>query len=403
MSLQSVTGPPRRDPLFLTLCLFALVIAEVAERGAFVGVQVHRAMAAGLGGVGLDWSLIGPLFGGILAYFVGRHVGLVLGGLAFLGGVAWLESAPGSLPGLGLFTLGHGLLTPCLLALAALWLPNQRGSARLALFYLVAIATQTILMVMPNVAGAGDNTAFLVGAFAALSLMCGLLLAGLDFWAGRGFDLPRKAEAPPGRPQWEALGLLLATGTLAYGALGCAFQQQQQALQAWQAQGVPLGWLPTMGSVFSLALMVVGILLALMGTFMGLPRIGLAAVVPFTLVMGAIAILCGAFLGGDASSAEPRVAVALFSAMAAAFLQMGLVPLLATLAGGANARTTPLFLGLYLGLGGPFFGRLLGQALAGSGTSAIYPFAFLLTAAAVAGHLLGRRADEALENAAPAP
>lgn len=401
MSLHQVAGPLRRDPLFLAVCLFGLLIAALSEHAAFAGMQIHRLMArtgaaaaAGDMATSFDWLPLGPLLGGIVAYLVGRHWGLALGGLSLLGGIAWLMAAPGSLPGLGLLSLGHGLLATCLLALAAVWLPNQRGNARLSLFFLIAIGSQALALLVPGVIAGGEGGGFLLGAFAALALICALGLAALDFWAGRGGDAPLRAEPRPQRPQLEALGLLVATGILCYAALGCAYRQQQEALLAWQGQGHQLEWLHTMTGVLALSLMVVGILLGLMGTFMGLPRLGVAAAIPFALTMAAVAVLCGAFLIGDG---DPLVAVGLFSAMGTGFLQMAMVPLLSAVAGGVGPRFAPLALGLYLGLGGPVFGRLLGESLMGAGRGAVYVFACGLLAAAVGFHFLGRKADAALD------
>jgi len=392
-------GSRRRDPFFLAICLFGVVIAELSEQGAFAGVQISRLTAlAEKGAPGFEWSLLGPLFGGLAAYFAGRHLGLLAGGISFAAGSALLLAAPSSLFGLGLFTLGHGLLVTCLLALAAIWLPNERGNARVSLFFLVAIGSQSLLLLMPGAAGAGQGAGFLIAAFAVLALMCAAGLAALDFWAGRGADPPLRQEKAPRRPQAEALGLLVGTGILCYAALACAYQQQQQALAAWQQQGHQLDWLFTMTGVLTIALMVVGILLGLMGTFMGLPRLGVSAVIPFALMMAAVAVLCGSLLLREG---EPLVAFSLFSAMATGFLQMAMVPLLAAVAGGVGPRFAPLAIGIHLGLGGPIFGRLIGESLNGFGNAAVYPFAFLLIAAAVAGHFLGRRADASLELAVP--
>lgn len=395
MSLHKVAGPPRRDPLFLAVCLLGLVIAELAEHAGFAGMQIHRLVARSAEAVpGFEWSLLGPLAGGLAAYFVGRQWGLVLGGLTFLGGIAWLMAAPASAPGLGFFTLGHGLLATCLLALAAVWLPNERGNARLSLFFLVAIGAQALSMLIPPVVAAGEGAGFLIGAFAALALMCALGLAALDFWAGCGADAPLREGPRPAKGQLEAVALLVATGFLCYAALGCAYRQQQEALRLWQGQGHQLDWLYTMTGVLALSLMVVGILLALMGTFMGLPRLGVSAAIPFALTMAAIAVLCGSFLLGEG---DPPVAIGLFSAMATGFLQMAMVPLLAAVAGGVGPRFAPLAIGLYLGLGGPVFGRLLGEKLMAAGSAAVFLFALVLAAAAIGGHFLGRKADRALD------
>lgn len=395
MSSGKVAGPLRRDPFFLAVCLFGLLIAELAEHSAFAGMQIHRLMARASEGIpGFEWSLLGPLFGGLTAYFVGRHLGLLAGALAFLAGITVLLAAPDSLFGLGLFTLGHGLLATCLLTLAAVWLPNDRGNARLSFLFLVAIGSQTLLMLIPAVVAAGEGAGFLIGAFAALALICSLGVAALDFWAGRGLDPPLRQESRPSAQKLQAVALLVGTGILCYAALGCAFRQQQEALQLWQGQGHQLDWLHTMTGILALSLMVVGVLLGLMGTFMSLPRLGTSAAIPFALVMAATAVLCGAFLGGEG---DPPVALGLFSAMATGFLQMAMVPLLSAVAGGIGPRFAPLAIGSYLALGGPIFGRALGEWLMEAGRSTVYVLALLLVAAAVGGHFLGRKADEALD------
>lgn len=396
MLQDPVSGPPRRDPLFLILFLFALVIAALGERGAFFGVKVQQTMALYRSGGGappaFDWMALGPLFGGLLAYFLGRHLTLALGGLTLVGGALLLSISPaGSLP-VALVGLGHGFYIPCLFALAAMWLPNQRGNARLALFFFVALVTDALLYLLPG-AISGEAAGFFISSFAGLALMCAVGLAALDFWAGRGYDLPRAEEKKPTRGQLEALALATATAILATAAATCAYQQHRAALLAWQNHS--LDWLETLGTVIALSLLLVGVLTALMGTFMGLPRLGLAATLPFVLVMGSIAILCGHFALG---SEEPLIAFALLATMAAGFLQLGMVPVLATLAGGFSPRFIPLAIGLYLGLGGPVLGRMAGVLLADSGKTILYPFAFLLLAAAVASHFFGRRADAALEN-----
>ena len=395
-----MAGPLRRDPLFLALCLFLLLIAEVSHRGAFIGAQMIRWNAVYRDGQpGFEWTLLGPILGGIAAFLAGRQLGLGVGGGSFLAGVALLVTAPESLLGLGLFVLGSGLLVVCLLALAAAWLPNERGNARLTLFFLMALGTETIMMMVPAaVAGGEQGSKFILVGFAGLALVCALALAALDFWAGRGVDRPRSEEPKPSRPQLEAICLLTAAGILAQAALGCAFRQQYQALGVWESAGQPLAWLQTMTGVLTLALLLVGMLLALMGTLMGLPRLGVAAAIPFALSMAAIAVLCGSFLGG---SQEPMVAVALFSAMASGFLQMSLMPILSAIAGGVPTRWAPLALGLYLGLDA-LVGRFLGEALAGGGNGFVYPFVFLLVAAGIGGHFLGRHADKALAGEAPA-
>lgn len=396
-----MAGPLRRDPLFLALCLFALLIVEVSQRGAFTGLQIFTLMATAESGGGQQlflWSLLGPLFGGLIAFVVGRHLGLAIGGASFLAGAAMMLTLPGSFLGLGAATLGHGMLATCLLVLAALWLPNDRGNARLALFFLMAIGSQGILMLIGVAAGASEGASFVLAGFALLALICALGLAALDFWAGRGVDLPRSEEPKPSRPQLEAIGLLTAAGILAHAALGCAFRQQQDALLAWQGQGQTLEWLYNMTGVLALALLVVGMLLALMGTFMGLPRLGVAAAIPFALAMAALAVLFGGFLAG---SQEPLVAIALFSAMASGFLQMSLLPILSAIAGGVPTRWAPLALGLYLGIGG-LVGRFLGEALATGGKTFLFPFVFLLVAAGIGGHFLGRHADKALAGETPA-
>lgn len=395
-----MAGPLRRDPLFLALCLFLLLIAEVSQRGAFIGTQILRWNAVARDGqLGFEWSLLGPILGGIAAFLAGRHLGLAMGSASFLAGVAMILAAPGSIFGLGLFTLGHGLLVVCLLALAAVWLPNERGNARLALLFLLALGAEAIMMMVPSAVGPGEQGGkFILVGFAGLALVCGLGLAALDFWAGRGVDRPRSEQPRPSRPQLESIGLLTAAGILAQAALGCAFRQQHEALIAWDQAGQPLAWLYTMTGVLSIALLLVGMLLALMGTFMGLPRLGVAAAIPFALSMAAIAVLCGSFLGG---SQEPMVAVALFSAMASGFLQMSLMPILSAIAGGVPTRWAPLALGLYLGLGA-LVGRFLGEVLAGGGNGFVYPFVFLLVAAGIGGHFLGRHADKALAGEAPA-
>ncbi len=92
----------------------------------------------------------------------------------------------------------------------------------------------------------------------------------------------------------------------------------------------------------------------------------------------------------------------LFSAMATGFLQMALVPLLSAIAGGVRPRFAPLAIGVYLGLGGPLLGHLIGGAAASAGNAGVYVFALLLIAAAVLGHFLGRHADAALKSEEPA-
>ncbi len=136
------------------------------------------------------------------------------------------------------------------------------------------------------------------------------------------------------------MGLLVGTGILCYAALACTFQLQQEAVRSWLSQGLQLGWLHTMTPVLSIALMLVGLLLGLMGTFMGLPRLGVAAAIPVALTMAAIAVACASFLHGEG---EPLVALALFSAMAIGFLQMSLVPILSAIAGGVGpaSRRSP--------------------------------------------------------------
>lgn len=400
MSFQHVAGPPRRDPLFLAICIFTLLIAEIALRVAFGGAQMMSLQPAG-GGMPASWQvlLLGPLFGGLFAYFLGRQLGLALGGVFFAAGTAWLLAAPQAIGALALFGLGHGLLVTCLLAIAAAWLPNDRGNSRLALFFGIFLAGQAAFLVVPMVGQTGGQGKLLVGAFAALLLMCGLGLAALDFWAGRGSDPPRGAEKAPSRSQLEALGLLAATGILAHGALFCAYQQETRALTAWLANGMDLAWLPGLGTILAAALLLVGLLLALMGTFMGLPRLGVAASIPFALAMAAIAVLCGTFLHGEG---EPMLAFNLFSALGTGFLQMALVPLLSAIAGGVRPRFAPLALGVYLGLGGPLLGHLIGGAAANAGNAGVYTFAVLLIAAATLGHFLGRHADAALKSEEPA-
>jgi hypothetical protein len=400
MAQPGVAGPLRRDPLFLSLCLFALLIAEVSQRGAFIGAQIHRWNAVAMDGqLSFEWTVLGPILGGIVAFLAGRHLGLGVGGGTFFAGVGLLMAAPYSLIGYGLFVLGAGLLVVCLLSLAAVWLPNERGNARLAFFFLMALGTEAIMTMVPAAVGTGEQgSKFILVAFAGLALVCALGVAALDFWAGRGVDKPRSEEPRPSRPQLEAIGLLTAAGILAHAALGCAFRQQQEAMMAWQNAGQPLTWLYTMTGVLTIALLLVGMLLALMGTFMGLGRLGVAAAIPVALSMAAIAVLCGSFLAG---SQEPMVAIALFSAMASGFLQMSLIPILSAIAGGVPTRWAPLALGLYLGIGA-MVGRFLGEALAGGGNAFIFPFVFLLIAAGIGGHFLGRHADKALAGEAPA-
>lgn len=399
MSLQHVAGPPRRDPLFLAICIFTLLIAEISLRVAFGGAQMSSLQSGEAAAGSWQLLLLGPLFGGLFAYFLGRQIGLAAGALLFAAGTGWLLSAPQALGALVLFGLGHGLLVTCLLAVAAAWLPNDRGNSRLALFFGIFLAGQIAFAVVPALGNSGGGGKVLAGAFAALLLMCGLGLAALDFWAGRGSDPPRSGEKAPGRGQLEALGLLAATGILAHAALFCAYQQQTRALTAWLAAGMELTWLPTLGSILTAALMVVGLLLALMGTFMGLPRLGVAASIPFALAMAAVAVLCGTFLHGEG---EPMLAFNLFSAMGTGFLQMALVPLLSAIAGGVRPRFAPLALGVYLGLGGPLLGHLIGAAAANAGNAGVYVFALLLIAGAIAGHFFGRHADAALKSEEPA-
>lgn len=396
MLQDPVSGPPRRDPLFLILFLFALVIAALAERGAFVGVRIQHALAASHAGGSepaiFDWTLMGPLLGGLIAYFLGRHLTLVAGGIGLLGSALLLAISPAESTPLLVLGLGYGFYLPCLYTLAASWLPNERGNARLALFCFLALTTDALFFLLPGALG-GDRAGFFISSFAGLALMCAIGLAALDFWAGRGYDLPRAEEKKPSRAQLEALALCTLTAILATAAATCAYLQHRAALVAWQNHS--LDWLATLGTVIALSLLVVGVLTALMGTFMGLPRLGLAATLPFVLVMGCIAVLCGDLALG---SEEPMIAFALLATMAAGFLQLGMVPILATLAGGFSPRFVPLAIGLYLGLGGPVFGRMFGSLLADSGKALLYPFAFLLLAAAVASHFFGRRADAALEN-----
>lgn len=399
MSLHQVAGPPRRDPLFLALCLFTLLIAEAALRIAFGGVQMTAVQTTAVQ-AGASWQLtafLGPVAGGLIAYFLGRQAALALGAVFFVAGAGWLLSAPPTFAGQLLLGLGHGLLVTCLLALAAAWLPNSRGNSRLAFFFGLFLTGQIGFLVLPTLGQTGGEGRLLIGAFAALPAMSAVGVAGLDFWAGRGYDPPRRAEALPSRAQLEALGLLAATGILAHAALLCAFQQQTRALEAWRTQGMDFPWLPSLVTVLAAALLVVGLLLALMGTFMGLPRLGVAAAIPFALAMAAIAVLFGSFLHGEG---EPLLAINLLSALATGFLQMALVPILSAVAGGVGPRFSPLALGIYLGLGGPVLGHWVGQAVAGS-TAAVYVFSLVLVAAAVGGHFLGRRADAALRCAEP--
>ncbi len=131
-----MAGPPRRDPLFLGLCVFAVLIAETSARSAFMGVQLQRLQAAAGGGQpAIEWLLLGLLFGGIAAYFLGRQAGLALGGVFFASGAAPLLAAPGSPAGLAVFTLGQGLVATCsLVARRGLAAERTRQRAALAFF-----------------------------------------------------------------------------------------------------------------------------------------------------------------------------------------------------------------------------------------------------------------------------
>lgn len=396
MFQDPVSGPPRRDPFFVILFLLVLVIAAPAERGVFLGVKIQHVLAASRAGGSelaiLDWIAVGPLLGGLIAYFLGRHLTLVVGGIGLLGSTLLFPFFPTSPLPLMALAMGYGFFLPCLFALAAFWLPNELGNARLALFCFLALTTDALYVLLPPVIS-GEGAGFFITSFAGLALMCAVGLAALDFWAGRGYDRPRAEEKKPSRAKLEALGLATVAAIFSTAAATCAYQQHRAALDAWQ--GHELGWLDSLGTVIALSLLVVGVLTALMGTFMGLPRLGLAAALPFVFVMGCIAVLCG---NVAASSQEPLIAFGLLATMAAGFLQLGMVPVIAALAGGFSPRFVPLAIGLYLGLGGPVFGHLFGSFLADSGKALLYPFAFLLLAAAIVSHFLGRRADAALEN-----
>lgn len=396
MFQDPVSGPPRRDPFFLILFLLALVIAALAERGVSFGLWIKNSMAAGRADgpevALLDWLSLWPLFGGLIAYSFGRHLTFVAGGIALLGGTLLFLLFPASSIPLIVLSVGHGFFLPCLFALAALWLPNEHGNARLALFCFLALTTDALQTLLSPVLS-GDGAGFFITSFAGLALMCAVGLAALDFWAGRGYDRARAEEKEPSRAQLEALGLATFAAFLSSAAAVCASQQHFAAIAGWQ--GHELGWLNPLGMVIGLSLLLVGVLSALIATFMGLPRLGLAAALPFTLAMGCISVFCSSIA---ASSQEPLIALALLGTMAAGFQTLGMVPVLAALAGGFSPRFAPLAIGLYLALGASVFGPYFGSFLANSGKAMIYPFAFLLLAAAVASHFFGRRADAALEN-----